>query len=533
MGLQPADMAVDELAWETLCIRCDGMETVLIDRAGALGRDKDIKAQGPPEGAPERQRLPVGEHKGKSDGDALFAVDLFKRIFPGEEGLPDLKEVDPLSGAPAGGLLSLFRPALLFRRPSFVCQKSFKLSRTQDTAPLTPVAGDPGITCGKGDDTAAAVVFTALTDKAVDLGEGEGPQGFKSYEGRGLAALLHLLFGGIGGADRPHEARIGSAHDFAAYVLLHSPQDSVVAEGSALYHDPVSQGVQTADPDDLGKHVFYNGTAETGQDIIHFLAVFLLGDDPAVHKNGTAAAELRRVLRPEGPFRDLIRGNSHVAGEILQERTASRGAGFVDDYVRDDAVIQPDGFHVLSADIKDKGGILQIFGAGARMGDGLDNVLIRAEGLCGQQFTITRRGHAFYENIDPFPGVFFIHFQKAALEDRDGVASVIGIIRIQDAVSLIEQDKFGGGAPAVYSQPDTHPGAVLFDIQFPENMFILIQGMAGQKFPVLLRGGKKRSGESPGLCIPSNLSLHAELADAQIQITGHRGIVRRAACRGC
>ena len=115
MGLQPADMAVDELAGETLCIRCDGMEAVLIDRAGALGRDKDIKAQGPPEGAPERQRLPVGEHKGKSDGDALFAVDLFKRIFPGEEGLPDLKEVDPLSGALTGGLLSLFRPALLFR----------------------------------------------------------------------------------------------------------------------------------------------------------------------------------------------------------------------------------------------------------------------------------------------------------------------------------------------------------------------------------------------------------------------------------
>ena len=54
----------------------------------------------------------------------------------------------------------------------------------------------------------------------------------------------------------------------------------------------------------------------------------------------------------------------------------------LDHDVSDDAVIQPDGFHILSADIQNKGGVGYIFLCRPGMGHRLHNMTFQIKGFC-------------------------------------------------------------------------------------------------------------------------------------------------------
>ena len=127
------------------------------------------------------------------------------------------------------------------------------------------------------------------------LGVGEGLHPGQADEGAG-SPLLHVLFGEKGRADGPHDARIGSPDDLAARVLLHGPEHRVIAEGTALNHNPVPQAVQVGDADDLGKYIFYDGAAQARHDVPRQLAVSLLRDDAAVHEYRAAAPQHCGIL---------------------------------------------------------------------------------------------------------------------------------------------------------------------------------------------------------------------------------------------
>ena len=132
-----------------------------------------------------------------------------------------------------------------------------------------------------------------------------------------------FFHGSVGSSDRAHQSGIRRTDDLASDILLNSTQNCVIAERTALYDDPVAQRIQTADANDFCKNIFDNGPAESRQNIIDLPAVFLLGDDPAVHKDRAAASQHSRMFCLKGTLRDLRHGNAHVFREILQEGSAA------------------------------------------------------------------------------------------------------------------------------------------------------------------------------------------------------------------
>ena len=370
-------------------------------------------------------------------------------------------------------------------------KESFEFTRLEHTSALAPVPGDPGIAGGESDHTAAAVVLAALADQSVDLGKSKIMQSFKSDEGGRRAGPAGFLHGCMRGADGSHQARIGRTDNFPAYILFDRAEYRVIAEGTALNDDPVPQGIQTADADDLCKNILNDGAAKSGQNIVDLPAVFLLGDNTAVHKDRAAASQHSGVFCGKGALRDLRRGNAHVFGKIFQEGTAACGAGLVDHDVRYDAVVDPDRLHVLAADIKDKGGVLQILGAGPSVGNRLNNVRVGAEGLGCQQFAVAGRRHTSDMEPDALRRELFLHLDQALSQDRNGIAAVVGIEGIQNPLFFIEKDKLGRCGTAV----DTEIAVcICARVKLAENMLVFIQGMTPEESLIVRFRRKKRTG---------------------------------------
>ena len=114
------------------------------------------------------------------------------------------------------------------------------------------------------------------------------------------------FFGEESRSDGAHDTRIWRPHHFSADILLHGPKDRIVQESTTLHDDFFTEALYIFDTDDLGKYIFYDGTAESGHDVRRLFPVSLLRDDAAVHKHGAAAAEHGRILRGERRFRDLL-----------------------------------------------------------------------------------------------------------------------------------------------------------------------------------------------------------------------------------
>ena len=326
-----------------------------------------------------------------------------------------------------------------------------------------------------------------------------------------------FFHGSVGSSDRAHQSGIWRTDDLASYILFNGTQNRVITECTALYDDPVAKRVQTADAYDLCKNIFDNGPAESGQNIIDLSAVFLLGDDPAVHEDSAAASQHSRMLCLKGPLRDLRHGNAHVFSEILQEGSAACRAGFIDYDIRNDPVVKPDGLHVLSADIQNKSGVLQIFGAGPCVCHRLNNMCIRAECLCCQKLSIARGRHTSDLKADSFSGKLFVHLDQALFKDRNGISAIICIERVQDPLFFIEKDKFGRGTAAVHAKITVRIGPC---IELSENMLVFVKRMPFQKGLIRLFRCKKRTGQGPAVLHVAPTDQGTDPVNAFVDING-------------
>ena len=286
------------------------------------------------------------------------------------------------------------------------------------------------------------------------LGVGEVLQGVQADEG----ALLprHALLGEQGRADGPHHPGVGGPDDAAAGVLLQSPEHRVVAEGAPLDHDGVPQGVQVGDADDLGKDVLNDGPAQSRHNVPGQLAVALLGDDAAVHKDGAPAAQLGGVLGVKGRLGNLVHRDMQGGGEVLQERAAAGGAGLVDHNVGDDPVGEPDGLHVLAADVQQEGGVGHILGGSPGVGHRLHHMALGGEGVGKELLPVAGGAHPQDLQLRPRAAVPVPQLQQGLFRHVQGRPLVGGVEGVQDVLLLVHEDELGGGAARVDAQVGPH-----------------------------------------------------------------------------
>ena len=442
---QVPQVAVDQLGREADGVRSDGGQALLVQGAGALARQLDPEAQAAPEGVPERHGLPEGEDPGDADGHPAVGGQGGGVVVGEEQLFPQGKQV----GDALDGLIGLADPGL----------DGLVAGVAQDLAPLAAVAGDKALPGGEADDRPAAVVLAEGAGLVLGLGVGEGIQRLKADEVAGRAAAgLGLALGQQSRADGAHLAGVRRTGDGAAQVLLQRPEHRVVFEGAALHHDPAAQHIGVGDAHHLGKDVFDDGAAQPRHDVVGGAAVFLFGDDAAVHKDGAAAAQLGGVLGAESRVRDALHRDAQRGGELLQEGAATRGAGLVQQHVGDHAVLDPDGFHVLAADVQQEGDVGQVVAGGRRMGHRLHRVIVPAEGFAQHHLAVAGGAKAQYFQFYAHGAVLFVQFLQAVADHLDGVAPVAGVETVQHGLVLVQQDQLAGGAAGVH--PDVDPQGV-------------------------------------------------------------------------
>ena len=322
-----------------------------------------------------------------------------------------------------------------------------------DGAPVAAVAGDEAAAGAEPGDGPAALVGAQAAGHACLPGPHQMLHRVEADEGRtaavGVAVALNVVLGTQGRAQGAHLAGIGGQGHLPAQILLQGPQHGEVPEGAALDHDAVPQLRHVGDADHLGEDVLDDGAAQARHDVVGLLAVALLVDDGAVHEHRAAAAQHRRIGGAEGSGGDLPHRNAQGGGEVLQEGAAAGGTGLVQHDVGDDAVPQPDGLHVLAADVQQEGGVGHEFPAALGVGHRLHRVVVRLHGLGHHLLAVAGGAHAQDLQPDARLPVFPGQLRQAPLDHQQRFAVVVVVIGVGDALVLVHHHEFGGGAAGV------------------------------------------------------------------------------------
>ena len=132
--------------------------------------------------------------------------------------------------------------------------------------------------------------------------------------------------------------------------------------------------------------------------------------------------------------------------KIFQERAASGGTCFIYKNVGDDSVFQPDRFHVLTADIQDKGCVLHIFLRGSGMGYRLHRMIFRLKSIGKKLFPIPGGSRRKDMKPQPLLPVAFPHFNQGPFRHIQRNTLIRGVKGVQNFFLLIDQNKFCGSA---------------------------------------------------------------------------------------
>ena len=317
---QPAYMAVGQLGRITFRFAGDGFNTQLVNLPGGGGREHHLVFQLRKEGKPERIIL---EHI-QDSGDTHLSSDCLirrKRLIGKQPFIFVLVKI--------GYVIFVF----LFA-----------------DSPLAAVAADKLAAAGEFVDGQTAVVGTSAA-----VGHGGGIfQGVDlvDREHGSLFSLFIPFSGDKRGAERSHDAGDIRTDGVAVRDLLKAPENRVVIEGSALYHDMPAKLGGVGNLDHLIERVLYYRIGKSGGDVGYFRALLLGLLYFGIHKYGASCSQVNGVLREKRGLREVLHAVVQRFGKSLDKGAASGRAGFVQLYAVDGLVLDLDAFHILSADIQ-------------------------------------------------------------------------------------------------------------------------------------------------------------------------------------
>ena len=405
-------------------------------------------------------------------------------------------------------------------------------------APVAPVAGDIAATVREMQDRPAAVVGAVGAEYTALPGVLEVFHRVKADEGGaaavGVAVGLHLLLHRESRTQSAHLAGIGGQGHVPAQILLQGPQDGEVPEGAPLDHYPIPQLRHVGDADHLCKHVLDDGAAQPRHQVVRLLAVALLVDDGAVHEHSAPAAQLGRGLRSEGGVRHLVHRHPQGGGEVLQKGAAAGGAGLVQHDVRDHAALQPDGLHVLAADVQQKRGVREEAAAAPGVGHGLYRVVVGVKGRREHLLAVAGGAQAQHFQLDAHFFIFLRQGQQALPDHLQRLPLVVGVESVRHLLVLVYKDALGGGGAGVDADvpPQNlpvrgiHRPAQLRPVAAEKDLPLLVagkEGPAGAGGPFGLGRGLVQP--LHGLCQGHGVLLSGEqLVDGDGGAPGHDGL---------
>ncbi len=302
-------------------------------------------------------------------------------------------------------------------------------------------------------------------------------------EQRGALLTIVPISGEKGGAVRTHVPCDVGAVDVLAREHLERTQDGVVQERPALDDDVFTDLLGVTDLDDLEQRVLHDGVGQPGGDIPYCRAFLLRLLDARVHENGAPRTEVHGCLGGERHFGELLNRHAHGIGERLEERTAPRGARFVQHDVIDDPVVDAQALHVLTTHVEDELDLGKHRTSAAEVRHCLDLTGISTQTRQEQAFAIA--GHGGVTQLAPFRDdrVEFLQHRARRSEHVTAVLPVHGVEQL--TVLTHERSLHGRGASV---DTDVHATTVVGDVTFRYDLLL----MACHELLVLLGRGEER-----------------------------------------
>ncbi len=185
--------------------------------------------------------------------------------------------------------------------------------------------------------------------------------------------------GGQGGPHRPQHGEV-LRDDQVGLGELEDLEDG--AADAFVGGHPALEGhrpFEVAPADDLALEVAYHGEAEAGDDVVDGGAHLLEVDHVALGEDGAAAGDAGRVLGLQGDVAELLDGDAHARGLLVEEGAGAGGADAVEGEVGHPGrrlggvLFQDDELGVLAADLEDGADLgMEAGGAGGLGGDLID-----------------------------------------------------------------------------------------------------------------------------------------------------------------
>lgn len=160
------------------------------------------------------------------------------------------------------------------------------------------------------------------------------------------------------------------------------------------------------------------------------------------------------MLGLAGEVRKFTDAVVEALGKSLEKGPAAGGTGFIQLHAVQYAVIDKDGFHVLTANIEDEGNLVVDFLGCQIVGNGFDDARVEAEGCLDKVFAIACRAASHDAGIGPNGQAFRIKIGKSLTHRSYGVAVIGAVVGIKDAVVFVGHDKFRRGRTGIDADKD-------------------------------------------------------------------------------
>lgn len=137
------------------------------------------------------------------------------------------------------------------------------------------------------------------------------------------------------------------------------------------------------------------------------------------------------MLGLAGEVRKFTDAVVEALGKSLEKGPAAGGTGFIQLHAVQYAVIDKDGFHVLTANIEDEGNLVVDFLGCQIVGNGFDDARVEAEGCLDKVFAIACRAASHDAGIGPNGQAFRIKIGKSLTHRSYGVAVIGAVVGIR------------------------------------------------------------------------------------------------------
>ena len=346
---------------------------------------------------------------------------------------------------------------------------------------LAAVTGNEAPAAAKVVDGKLAVVgATAAADMLLRHGEVRDVLGRK--DGRS-AIGAGAIAGEQGSTVGTHAAGDVGAHGVNAGELLKRTQRGIGHKSAALNDHLAADFLGIAQLNDLEQSVLDDGIGQAGRDVAHRGAFLLRLLDARVHKDRAAAAQVDRGLGMDGGIGERAHVHVHRDREALDKAAAARRAGLVEHDVLDDAVLDAQALHVLSANVQNELDAGQERLGAAQVRDGLDLAGIGLEGLNEKRLTVARGGHVADGTAGRNVVVEIGHDDLGRAQD---VAVVVAVPGVQQLTVLAHERGLHGGGTGV--DADEHAAGVAFELALGDDLGVV----AALELGKVLVGGKER-----------------------------------------